>query len=461
MEYQHGGDIYSRSVDLDYSANINPFGMPPRVKEAAVRSLEDSGRYPDSTCGGLCRALAAFHGLEPEMVVCGNGAADLIFGLVLAMKPRLALVTAPAFSEYEQALDSVGCRTEYLYLREEQGFALGEEEFLAALASGPELVFLCNPNNPTGVPIPGERVRAMARFCRERNICLVVDECFCDFLTEGDSCSIIPFLRSYPNVFVLKAFTKLYAMAGLRLGYGLCADLELLEAVSRVRQPWSVSNVAQAAGLAALEERDYVEMSVRRIAYQRQWLSGRLKDMGFIVYNSQANYIFFKDPWEEAGSGSYVPEPGISPHVPESVSSAHVPEPVSGPPGPELVSSPYVPEPVSGPLGPELVSSLHVSEPIIPAPGPEPIIPAPGPEHIPPTPPHPARQQGWLYEALLQQRILIRSCGNYRGLDSSYYRICVRDSEDNRKLAETMAALLSLRKGEPPQPGQSIRKAEQ
>lgn len=386
MEYQHGGDVYSNSVELDYSANINPFGMPERVKEAAVRSLEYSGRYPDSTCGSLRRALAAFHGLDPEMVACGNGAADMIFGLVLAIKPRRALVTAPTFSEYEQALDTVGCRTDYLYLREEQGFALQETEFTAALDSGPELVFLCNPNNPTGVPVPGEMVRTIARHCRERNICLAVDECFCDFLTEGDSCSIIPFLRSYPNVFVLKAFTKLYAMAGLRLGYGLCADRERTEAVNRVRQPWSVSNVAQAAGLAALEEKNYVEMSVRRIASQRQWLVEKLKEMGLIVYDSRANYIFFRDPWEEAGR------------------------------------------------------CAHGEEAARPSSG---------------------HRQGWLYGELLQQRILIRSCGNYRGLDSSYYRICVRDREDNRHLAETMAALLSLQKEGQPQPDQSIRKAEE
>ena len=377
MEYQHGGDVYSQNVELDYSANINPFGMPRRVKEAAVKILEDSGRYPDSTCGGLRRALAAFHGVEPEMVVCGNGAADLIFALVLAVKPRRALVTAPAFSEYEQALDTVGCRTDYLYLREEQGFALQEADFLAALDSGPELVFLCNPNNPTGVPVPGEMIRRLAGLCLERKIRLAVDECFCDFLEEGDGCSLIPFLRSYPNVFVLKAFTKLYAMAGLRLGYGLCADPELLELVNRVRQPWSVSNVAQAAGLAALDERDYVEMSVRRIAKERRWLAGKLADMGLTVYDSQANYIFFRDPWE-------------------------------------------------GDAGRAALS---------------------------------ASQRGRLYAALLQQRILIRSCANYHGLDSSYYRICVRDREDNRRLAEAMEA--ALKPVYVTERNQSNRKAEQ
>lgn len=376
MEYQHGGDVYSNSVDLDYSANINPFGMPQRVKEAAVRSLEESGRYPDSTCGGLRQALAEFHGVEPEMVVCGNGAADLIFGLALAVKPRRALVTAPAFSEYEQALDTVGCRTDYLNLREEQGFALTEEEFSAALETGPDLVFLCNPNNPTGVALTGEMVRSLADLCLERKILLAVDECFCDFLEDGEACSLIPFLRSYPNVFVLKAFTKLYAMAGLRLGYALCSDRALLETVNRVRQPWSVSNVAQAAGLAALKEKEYVEMSVRRIAAERQWLSGKLREMGLIVYDSRANYIFFRDPWEET-AGRTVP----------------------------------------------------------------------------------GRWQGRLYEELLLRRILIRSCGNYRGLDRSYYRICVRGREDNRRLAaavETALAVIYQDRFNP-----SIRKAEQ
>ena len=163
----------------------------------------------------------------------------------------------------------------YLDLLEQNGFGLNRERLLEKLAEGPRLVFLCNPNNPTGVPIPWEDVEWAAGACREIGALLAVDECFCDFLDDPGSCSVIPFLGKYPNLFVLKAFTKLYAMAGLRLGYGLCACGELMEKLERVRQPWSVSNVAQAAGLAALGGPITFSFATRRERIPRPRLSTR------------------------------------------------------------------------------------------------------------------------------------------------------------------------------------------
>ena len=126
MEYQHGGDIYSQDIQMDYSANINPLGMPEAVRQALRDCLEREvcSLYPDSRCKKLRQALGRHHGVEEQWIICGNGAADLIFGLAAALRPVRGLVTAPAFSEYEQALRSVGCRTDYYYLRWDAGFAL-------------------------------------------------------------------------------------------------------------------------------------------------------------------------------------------------------------------------------------------------------------------------------------------------------------------------------------------------
>ena len=121
-----------------------------------------------------------------------------------------------------------------------------------------DMVFLCNPNNPTGIPVPTGEIRRVAEVCLQSGTRLIMDECFCDFLDEPEACSAIPFLGEYPNLFVLKAFTKLYSMAGLRLGYGLCSDGNLLERLREVRQPWSVSGLAQKAGEAALKDLDFV-----------------------------------------------------------------------------------------------------------------------------------------------------------------------------------------------------------
>lgn len=196
MEYQHGGDIYSQEVDLDFSANLNPFGLPEAVRRAAADSLGDCTVYPDSSSRKLTAALAAYHGVPQEQVICGNGAADLIFGLALALKPKRALVTAPAFSEYEQALAAVDCRVSWLDLREQDGFRLNPRELLEKLCGEPQLLFLCNPNNPTGVSIPREDMEWVAGVCRKQGVRLAVDECFCDFLDAPESCSLIPFWKN-------------------------------------------------------------------------------------------------------------------------------------------------------------------------------------------------------------------------------------------------------------------------
>lgn len=373
MKYQHGGDIYSQEIQLDYSANINPFGLPEGVKEELIRCMDSDlcSIYPDSQCGVLRAALSVFHGLPKQWIICGNGAADLIFGLASALKPGHGLVTAPSFSEYEQALRTAGCQVDYYVLKEEDGFVLDTEGMCSHILHMEEeghpydVVFLCNPNNPTGIPVKREEVETLARVCARAGAVLVVDECFCDFLDRPERYSVIPVLDRYPNLFVLKAFTKLYAMAGLRLGYGLGSDGDLLEGLGQARQPWSVSGLAQRAGVKALEEEAYVKRSRDILGRERMWLSRALEDMGLRVYPSQANYIFFRD-CREAG------------------------------------------RPAMGQVrGQERNWSQE---------------------------PNPERDQGQLYHALLKRRVLIRSCANYPGLDRSYYRICVKLREENEQL---------------------------
>ena len=198
-----------------------------------------------------------------------------------------------------------------------------------------------------------------------------MDECFCDFLDEPEACSAIPFLGKYPNLFVLKAFTKLYSMAGLRLGYGLCSDGNLLERLREVRQPWSVSGLAQKAGEAALKDLDFVRRTREVVGTEREWMRGELEKLGFTVYGSRANYVFFK-----AFQGE-------------------------------------------GDTGPDSPSGRDMQ-----------------------TPP-----KGWLYHRLLEHKVLIRSCSNYPGLNRSFYRVCVKTREENRRLMEYMGKAVKEENG--------------
>lgn len=294
-EYTHGGDLltaqsrYGGAV-LDFSTNLNPLGMPPQVKQAAAEA--DGAAYPDPLCRHLRQAIAAHDGVEEEQVICGNGAADLIFRLAFALKPRKALLTAPTFSEYEGALTCVGCQVERYALDIDRDFDL-DEGFLKAIVPGVELVFLCTPNNPTGRLIDPELLAEAARRCRDVGARLVVDECFLPL--AGGGAGLAPRLTEFSNLFLLRAFTKSYAMAGLRLGYGLSADLELLETLGRFAQPWSVSAPAQAAGTAAFTRcPQWPEQARALVERERPVLAAVLEGLGCRVVPSQANYLLFQ-----------------------------------------------------------------------------------------------------------------------------------------------------------------------
>ena len=349
MQLVHGGDWAGYRAEfgrdaLDFSANVSPLGLPEGVARAITAALPTADRYPDPLCRELRAKLALHEGVPAEQILCGNGAADLIFRLVWARKPRRALVTAPTFAEYATALESVGCTVERFFLREQEDFAV-TDAFCAAIRPGVDMVFLCQPNNPTGQLAEPALVEALLRRCEAVGAVLAVDECFLDFLPEGEGLSAKHLLKNSKKLIILKAFTKLYGMAGVRLGYCLCSDTELLARMRAAGQPWAVSSLAQAAGIAALDETEYVAKAGALIEAQRPVLADGLRALGLRVIEGRANYLLFRAP--EA-----------------------------------------------------------------------------------------------LGEALRRKGAVLRSCGNYPGLDASWYRTAVRTENENRQLLALLAETL-------------------
>lgn len=288
----HGGDIYGGEVELDFSANTNPFGTPKGIIDAVQAALPEMHRYPDPYCRKLVQAISDFEGVPKEYILCGNGAADLIYAYCEALCPKVAVELAPTFSEYALGLERVGCKVKRYYLQQERKFEL-DEDFLSYLTeTKPDVVFLCNPNNPTGKTIAPSLLENILTIGTKYNIRLFVDECFLDLSDSGES--LKPFLVENPNLFILKAFTKSYGMAGIRLGYCLSSDSALLEQMSKAVQPWNVSSLAQTAGVAALQEQEFLQNTKELVAVERQWLKAELEALGFWACPSSANYLLFK-----------------------------------------------------------------------------------------------------------------------------------------------------------------------
>lgn len=291
----HGGDIYSREYRIDFSANINPFGMPETVRRAAMEGVERAVHYPDTQCRKLREKISKKEQIPAEWILCTNGAAEFLFALCQTLKPKKALLTAPGFAEYEQAAKASGAECSFFYCWKEEEFHL-TEDYLDFLTEEIDILFLCNPNNPTGALIEKDLLERILKKCSEKEIFAVVDECFLDFVNEDLQNSQKQKLNGMKNLLILKAFTKMYGMPGLRLGYGMCSDESLLRNMREVLQPWNVSLPAQLAGEAAAGEEEFVKRTRAYVTEEREFLAKEMKSLGFRIYDSTVNYLFFEGP---------------------------------------------------------------------------------------------------------------------------------------------------------------------
>ena len=232
--------------------------------------------------------------MNMEEILCGNGAAELFFAAVQAIWPQKALVIAPSFSEYEEALRSVGAEVEYYYLCEEDNFQI-REDYVDKLSEEIDMIFLCNPNNPTGQTIDRDMLIKILDRCKKQNIVVILDECFLEFLDEPNRYEMSDLRGEYPNLLIIKAFTKIFSMPGLRLGYAISSNQDILEEMSWKLQQWNVSVPAQMAGVAALEKpKEYIRQTREYVSGQREYMRNIMKMMGYVVFASKANYLFFK-----------------------------------------------------------------------------------------------------------------------------------------------------------------------
>lgn len=299
----HGGSAQSLGIAceggasdlIDFSVNVNPAGPSPRAVAAACKALSRIDAYPDRESLALVRALARAQGIPEDTIVCGAGASGIIWRLAAAVRPKRIVVCAPTFSEYAEAASYYGACVQEFPLSEADDFDV-PASFARAIEGPGDVAYLCNPNNPTGRLVDPSVIDAAAFRCEQVGALLVVDECFLGFAPDARERSVAARAACSRHVAVLSAFTKLYGMAGLRLGYLISGNAQLIEGIRRAGQAWPVSSVAEAAGIAALEDVEYVSRTRDVLAGERAWLSHELSSLGLSVVPSDANFLLVRTP---------------------------------------------------------------------------------------------------------------------------------------------------------------------
>ena len=282
---------------LDFSASLNPAGMPEAVRRALRESADLCDRYPDPYCRQLRAAISRAENVPAEWVLCGAGASDLIYRYAGALTgDGPVLVTAPAFCEYAEAARACGRRVEVHTLTRENGFRLTGEILERDLTKYSSL-FLCSPNNPTGIAVEPELLERIAGTGAR----VLLDLCFLDLTEDPDRYRIPELTARRPNVTVLRSPTKSFAIPGARLGYAISRDGELLERMSALGQCWDVSVPAQAAGTAAMGCFEWLRRSVAALARERERLAGGLAALGLTVFPGEANFLLICSGKELAG----------------------------------------------------------------------------------------------------------------------------------------------------------------
>lgn len=285
MNMVHGGDIYRNSVTLDFSVNVNPLGMPEGVKQALMEAVESCKEYPDIRHQELSIEVGKLHQVSPEHILFGNGASELFMAIVHALKPKKAVIPIPSFYGYEYVAKA--CESEIFYYKM-QNLAIDEELF-QSLDGSVDLLFLANPNNPVGGTVPKAFMERVFAHCLKKGIYVVLDECFADFC--GQETSLLSRYVEFPNAIWVRAFTKIFSIPGVRIGYLINGDKELLRRIERQLPEWNLSTFAQKAGIACVREKDFIEQTRKYIETEGEFLAQELERMGLLVYPYVANFL--------------------------------------------------------------------------------------------------------------------------------------------------------------------------
>lgn len=295
---------------IDFSANINPLGPPSVIKEKWNDFFQEINVYPDPYAEKLKKRIAEREQISVDSILIGNGGAELITLVARFLAGKKIVVVEPSFSEYEKACRVNKCEIQYHQLHE-PGFQLSMDELRSSLSDA-DALFLCNPNNPTGIQYPVSTVVSIIEECKKQNCYVILDEAFYDFLVNYES--FIPYINRFSNLIIIRSMTKMFAIPGLRLGY-LAAAPEIIAEISKSQPHWSINTIALLAGDLCLQNEAFMKETQVYIAEERARLYTFFNKHHFVSPSSQVNFYLLRDPLckEQISFFEYLLQKGMIP----------------------------------------------------------------------------------------------------------------------------------------------------
>ncbi len=295
--FSHGGNIYdakpAQGEWLDFSANINPLGLSPLVRQAIEDGIPHLVHYPDPSARALKQAISDHYDIPLDRIVLGNGGAELFYVLFHAARPKRVLLPIPSFSEYERAAISAKAEVAYFSLREEDGFRFDETALCTQMRTG-DCLIMGSPNNPTGRRVERKALEAILQEARRKDVLMIIDESFMDFCPDAVEFTARSLVSQYDNLIIVQSLTKFFAIPGLRLGFAI-ASTDIVEWMDAAKDPWNTNILAQAAGVAALADVKYQRRTLAWLDTEREFLFQALGALdGVKVYPPTVNFILLR-----------------------------------------------------------------------------------------------------------------------------------------------------------------------
>lgn len=302
-EHFHGSDLekiekvygIKKEEIASFAANVNPLGISPKLRATLAERIDSIMSYPDREYTSLRKHIADYVQADMDKIIVGNGSTELISLLIQIKKPKKALIVGPTYSEYEREISLGGGSTLYYRLEEENNFILNIASLEKAITEEIDLLVICNPNNPTSTAISRNDMRKILDICKQKGIFVMVDETYVEFAEDLNKISSIPLTDYYNNIIILRGISKFFAAPGLRLGYAICGNVDLLKEINQRKNPWTINSLAAVAGEIMFTDEQYIKDTKELIASERSRICNILNSWKNIkYYPPTANFILVK-----------------------------------------------------------------------------------------------------------------------------------------------------------------------